>query len=40
MTTLREAREKGEVAKFVKEHRRAPKGNADAFNATLQATAG
>jgi hypothetical protein len=40
MTSLKEAREKGEVAKFVKEHRRDPKGDATAFNATLEAMAG
>jgi hypothetical protein len=40
LTTLREAREKGEIAKFAKEHRRDPKGDAAAFNATLEAMAG
>lgn len=40
MTTLREAREKGEIAKFANEHRHDPKGYADAFNATLEAMAG
>ena len=40
MTTLKEAREKGEIAKFAKEHRHDPKGNAVTFNATLEAMAG
>jgi hypothetical protein len=37
---LREARNKGEIAKFVKEHKRDPKGDATAFNSTLEAMAG
>lgn len=40
MTTLKEAREKGEIAKFAKEHRRDPKGDAATFNRTLEAMAG
>jgi hypothetical protein len=40
MTTLKKARETGKLAKFVKEHRRDPKGDASAFNHTLQAMAG
>ncbi len=40
MTTLKEAREAGKLAQFVKEHRRDPKGSVDAFNATLGAMAG
>lgn len=40
METLKEARERGNLAKFVMEHRRDPKGNADAFNVTLEAMAG
>jgi hypothetical protein len=40
MTTLREAREKGKIAKFVKEHRRDPKGDAAALNATLESMVG
>lgn len=40
MTTLKEARESGNLAQFVKEHKRDPKGSADAFNATLEAMAG
>jgi hypothetical protein len=40
MTTLKEARETGALAKFAKEHRRDPKGNATAFNQTLKAMAG
>jgi hypothetical protein len=40
MTTLKEARETGKLTQFVKEHRRDPKGSADAFNATLGAMAG
>ncbi len=40
MTTLKEARETGNLIQFVKEHRCDPKGSADAFNATLGAMAG
>lgn len=40
LTTLREAREKGDIAKFVKEHRRDPKGNAADFSMTLEAMDG
>jgi hypothetical protein len=40
MTTLKEARETGSIAQFAKEHRRDPKGNATAFNHTLEAMAG
>jgi hypothetical protein len=40
MTTLKEARETGTLAKFAKEHRRDPKGNLTAFNHTLGAMAG
>lgn len=40
MTTLKEARETGSLAKFVKEHKRDPKGDAMAFNHTLEAMAG
>lgn len=40
MTTLKEAREKGEIAKFAKEHRRDPKGDSLTFNRTLEAMAG
>ena len=40
MTTLKQALSEGQLAKFVKEHRRDPKGNATAFNATLGAMAG
>ena len=40
MTTLKEARENGEIAKFAKEHRRDPKGDAATFNRTLEAMAG
>jgi hypothetical protein len=39
MTTLKEARETGNLAQFVKEHRADPKGDADRFNATLTAMA-
>ena len=39
MATLKEAREAGKLARFVKEHRRDPKGDATAFNATLLAMA-
>ena len=39
MTTLRQARETGKLAEFVKEHRRDAKGSATAFNATLKAMA-
>ena len=40
MTTLKEARESGRITQFVKEHRRDPKGDAAAFNVTLEAMAG
>ena len=40
MTTLREAREAGNLTQFVNEHRRDPRGSADAFNHTLEAMAG
>lgn len=40
MTSLKEAREKGELAKFAKEHRRDPKGDAAAFNRALESMAG
>lgn len=40
MTTLKEARDKGEIVAFVKEHRRDKKGDAAAFDATLEAMAG
>jgi hypothetical protein len=40
MTTLKNARETGEIAKFANEHRRDPKGSATVFNATLEAMAG
>lgn len=40
MTTLKQAREAGKLAQFVKEHRRDPKGDADTFNGTLGAMAG
>ena len=39
MTTLRQARETGNLAQFVKEHRADPKGDADRFSATLAAMA-
>jgi hypothetical protein len=39
MTTLREARDGGKIADFIKEHRADPKGDADRFNATLTAMA-
>ena len=39
MTSLKEAREAGKLAQFVKEHRRDPKGDAAAFNATGKLTA-
>lgn len=40
MTTLKEARETGKLAQFVKQHRRDPKGDATAFNHTFEAMAG
>jgi hypothetical protein len=40
MTTLKEARDAGKIGQFAKEHRRDPKGDAVAFNATLEAMAG
>jgi hypothetical protein len=39
MTTLREARDGGKIADFIKEHRADPKGDADRFNATLTSMA-
>jgi len=39
VTTLKEARDTGKLAEFVKEHRRDPRDNATAFNATLPAMA-
>lgn len=39
MITLKDAREKGDIAKFIKEHRRDPTGEAAAFNHTLSAMA-
>jgi hypothetical protein len=35
MTTLKEARESDNLARFVKEHRRDAKGSATSFNATF-----
>ena len=40
MTTLKQAINDGQLATFVKEHRRDPKGDATAFNGTLAAMAG
>jgi hypothetical protein len=40
MTTLSEARKTGNLAHFVKEHRRDAKGDATAFNRTLETMAG
>lgn len=40
MTTLKEAREKGKLDKFIKEHRKDPKGDPEKFNRTLKAMAG
>ena len=40
MTTLKQARDSGKMADFIKEHRADPKGDADRFNATLTAMAG
>ena len=40
MTTLKQAINDGQLAKFVKEHRRDAKGDATAFNQTLEAMAG
>ena len=39
MTTLKQARDSGKIADFIKEHRADPKGDADRFNATLTAMA-
>jgi hypothetical protein len=39
MTSLREARDSGKIAAFIKERRADPKGDADKFNATLTAMA-
>jgi hypothetical protein len=40
MTTLKQAIKDGNLAQFVKEHRRDPKGDPTAFNHTLKAMAG
>jgi hypothetical protein len=40
MTTLKEARDKGKIDQFIKEHKRDPKGDANALEATLRAMAG
>lgn len=39
MTTLREAREKGKIDQFIKEHEGDAKGDADQVNRTLKAMA-
>ncbi len=39
MTTLREARDSGKIANFIKEHRADPKGDSDRFITTLTAMA-
>ena len=40
MVTLKQAITDGQLAKFVKEHRRDKKGDAAVFNSTLEAMAG
>lgn len=40
MTTLKEALEQGSVIDFIKEHRRDPKGDADALGQTINSMAG
>ena len=40
MTSLREAREKGKIKDFVKEHHTEPNGDPDVFNRTLASMAG
>ena len=39
MTTLREAREKGKIDQFIKEHAAAPKGDAEAVNRAIRSMA-
>lgn len=39
MTTLKEAREKGKLGEFIKEHKDDPKGDADAFNRAVRSMA-
>lgn len=39
MTSLKQARDSGKIADFIKEHSADPKGDADRFNATLTAMA-
>lgn len=38
--SLAEARKQGKLKQFIKEHRRDPKGDADAFNRALESMAG
>lgn len=40
MTTLREARDKGNLDQFIKEHKADAKGDADALNRSLASMAG
>ena len=39
VTTLREAREKGKLDEFIKEHKGDPKGDPEAFNRAVRAMA-
>ena len=39
MTNLREAREKGKLDQFIKEHEADPEGDAEAFNRAVRAMA-
>jgi hypothetical protein len=40
MTSLKEARQQGNLSKFIKEHSGDPDGDAEAFEITLQAMSG
>lgn len=40
MVTLKKARESGNLDKFIKEHKRDPKGDANTLEATLRSMAG
>ncbi len=40
MTTLREARDQGKLAKFIREHKNDAPADAEAFNLTVEAMAG
>lgn len=40
MTTLKQARDKGKLEEFIKEHESAPTGDLDALNRALKSMAG